>query len=290
MAYDDTYMNSLIRIRLGILVLLLAATLMVWHGSARGSMSTELTISFLDVGQGDAILIETPDGIDVLVDGGPGSAVLAELAATLGAFDRTIDMVVATHPDADHIGGLIDVLARYDVHTILMTEHEGDSNAARAYREAVRKEGAEIVYAAQGQQFLLGASTTLDILFPVGDATGMGTNESSIVARLAYGETDVLLTGDAPRQTEMELVAMYGEGLESEILKVGHHGSRTSTDGVFVETVAPTYAVISAGEDNQYGHPHQEVLTTLAAHGVSILETANERITFATDGVNLRLE
>lgn len=291
MTYDDSYMNGRrVQIRSIVLILLFLAVLFVWHESARGDANTDLSISFLDVGQGDAILIETPDGIDVLVDGGPGSAVLSELSTALGAFDRTIDMVVATHPDADHIGGLIDVLERYDVGMILMTEREGESNAARAYQEAARAEGAQIVYAAQGQRFTLGARTTIDILFPSGDVTDMESNASSIVARLSYGETDVLLTGDAPKQTEAELLDVYGVGLQSEILKVGHHGSRTSSSEEFIEMVAPTYAIISAGKDNSYGHPHQEVVDTLLVHGANVYATADERVTFVTDGVNLRLK
>lgn len=250
--------------------------------------SPYLQVHFLDVGQGDAIFIETPSGAQVLVDGGRGSSVLGELTKVMGFFDRDIDMVIGTHPDLDHIGGLIDVLKRYEVSQILTTENKGESSAATLYEQLKEKEGAEIVFARRGHEIALDASTTLRVLFPETDPSVMESNMSSIVFQLQYGTSTFLLTGDSPKSIEEYLVLVEGESLKSDVLKVGHHGSRTSTSELFLDEVAPAYAVISAGRDNSYGHPHVEVTDLLFNKRVEILETAKEgTITLLSDGTRV---
>lgn len=253
-----------------------------------------LRVSFLDVGQGDATLIESPTGTQVLIDGGKSSAVLRELESTMGFFDRTIDMVVATHPDMDHIGGLIDVLERYDVDTILMTENTSDTLAFEAFVARVRAEGAHIIYARRGQIFDIGngaqGSTTLSILFPDHDPTDLESNMSSIVARLVYGESEYMLTGDSPKEIEEYLVSLGTSTLLSDVLKAGHHGSRTSSSEVFVSAVHPAYAIISAGKDNSYGHPHKEVIDILNRAGVTILSTIERgAVETVSDGLSIEV-
>lgn len=258
------------------------------HGEVQ-SKEGVLTVSFLDVGQGDSTLIESPTGTQVLIDGGVDSRVLTELSHTLGFFDKDIDMIIATHPDGDHIGGLIDVLMRYDVHTIVMTENENDTPIADAFQKMVLEEGAKVIYARKGQVYDLGSgeagSTTLSILFPDHDPTNLESNMSSIVARLSYGESSYLLTGDSPIEIEEYLVGQVGSTLMSDVLKVGHHGSRTSTSENFITAVSPTYGIISAGKDNSYGHPHREVVDRLTEHDVIQKNTADEgSIVSETDG------
>jgi len=239
-----------------------------------------LEVTFFDVGQGDAIFIQSPSGTQVLIDGGKGSAVLGELQKRMGFFDRDIDMIVATHLDLDHIGGLIAVLERYRVHTILITENEGESAAAQVFKERVEAEGAQVLYARRGQVFDLGlgekGSTTLTILFPDIDPTELESNTASIVARLVYGESEYLLTGDSPKEIEEYLVRLGSGTLRSDVLKVGHHGSRTSTSDVFLSAVRPSVAIISAGKDNSYGHPHEDVVRVLNEFDVIQKSTADE--------------
>jgi competence protein ComEC len=216
----------------------------------------------------------------VLIDGGRGdNAVLRALPLVMGPFDRKIDVVMATHPDSDHIGGLIEVLRRYEVASIIITDNESDTPVYEAFMEAVMHEGAELRYAQRGQVFDLGlgagGSTTLTILFPDRSVRDLESNTSSIVAKLSYGNADVLLTGDAPSSIETYLVDIDGTALQSEVLKVGHHGSRTSTDAAFVEMVQPQLGIISAGKDNDYGHPHKEVMDTLRSHMVETKNTAD---------------
>jgi competence protein ComEC len=286
--------DARIRMRLLVLMVLVAGGVLVWlwppeNSVLMGAVGTSneglLLVHFLDVGQGDAIFIESPTGVQVLIDGGPDAGVLHELSKVMSFFDRSIDLVMATHPDSDHVGGLSDVLMRYRVGAVLLTENEGDSPAADAFTEAVASEGVTRTYARRGQEYDLGGGVVLDVLFPETNPKDMESNTSSIVVQLRYGETEVMLTGDSPKSIEEYLVLVEGDALQSDILKVGHHGSRTSTSELFLATVDPTYAVISAEKDSRYGHPHVEVTDALFNAGVKTQNTAEAgTITFLSDG------
>jgi len=289
--YHEEYMEERVwRARLMSLIAVTLVAIGVWCGLyiESGAEAQHLEVTFLDIGQGDATIIETPGGTRVLIDGGPNSSVLRKLAEELPLFDRTLDMVVATHPDTDHIGGLTDVLERYAVAQILMTEHEGGSAAARAFKEAVEAEGAVITMARRGQVWQLDTDTKLEVLFPETNTRDMESNAASIILKLTHGSRCFLLTGDAPKRIEEYLVLTEGENLQCDVLKVGHHGSRTSTSELFLAEVEPRYAVISYGADNRYGHPHVEVTDLLFNERVEILETAKAgNITFWSDGIVL---
>lgn len=279
--------DRVVRMRLMLVIVLTAFSVAVWSPSyfESAELSQNLEVHFLDIGQGDAIFIETPDGIQVLVDGGRDSTVIRRLGEQMSFSDRTIDLVVGTHPDSDHIGGLVDVLERYEVKSVLMTENKGKSNAAIEYERLVQAEGATINFARKGQLFKLGASTTLEVLWPETDPTTMESNASSIVLKLTYGQTAFILTGDSPKQIEEYLVLAYGEHLKANVLKVGHHGSRTSASELFLDEVNPEFAVLSYGANNRYGHPHVEVTDMLFNHGIETLSTAEEgTMTFLSDG------
>jgi competence protein ComEC len=276
-------------------------TLLVWFTPQVATVRTQLaflggtssqpllTVTFLDVGQGDAILIETPDGIQVLIDGGPDATVLRELSRELPWFDRTIDLMIATHPDTDHIGGLVDVLARYHVAEIITTENRGETITATAYHEALVQEGAVVTLARAGHVYQLGASTTLTVYSPAADPSMLESNTASIVVQVRYGEVEFMLTGDAPQSIENYLVGAYGTQLASEVLKLGHHGSKTSTSEAFLAAVEPQFAVVSAGRYNRYGHPAREVVDRVTEAGVPLSNTATEgRVQFTTDGQTVR--
>ncbi len=275
-------------------LVLLSVNGLIWFGVLRAhppSGSGMLTVSFLDVGQGDAIYIEGPNGNQILVDGGAGPSVLRELGAVMPFYDRSIDAVVGTHPDKDHIGGLSSVLARYDVRFFIDPGLPNDTAAWRALETAVRERGVERKTARRGMKVVLGGGAVLDILFPDRDMAGADTNDASIVARLSFSNQSFLLTGDSPKKIEEYLVRSNAEVLASDVLKVGHHGSHTSTGERFLAAVRPSYAIISAGKDNSYGHPHKEVLDLLARFGIHVESTAERgRITFKTDGKTLTLE
>lgn len=244
-----------------------------------------LKVDFLDIGQGDSILIEAPGGRQVLIDGGPDGTVLERLSEVMPFGDHSIDMVVGTHPDKDHIGGLIDVLRHFDVGTILTTENRNDTQASAMYESLKEKEGAQIVNARRGMLFTLDASTTLRVLYPDRDPSAMESNESSIVLQLRYGSTTFLFTGDSPKDVEAYLVANDGANLRSTVLKAGHHGSRSATSELYLDAVDPQYAIISAGKNNRYGHPTKEVMDRLVAHHVMIYSTIDDgTIELLSDG------
>ena len=244
-----------------------------------------LIVTFLNIGQGDAIFIETPDGVQILIDGGPDGTVLRELSQVMNWSDHTIDMVIGTHPDKDHIGGLVDVLGRYKIDTILTTENTGETLTAASYHDALLGEGAKVIMARAGQVFALGASTTLAVFSPAQNPSLLDSNTSSIVVQLRYGDIEFMLTGDAPQSIEEYLVGKFGGQLESEVLKLGHHGSKTASAEGWLKTVTPKYAVVSAGKDNRYGHPNPDVVARVEALNILIENTIEQGpITFKSDG------
>lgn len=267
------------------IALLGAVSIVVWRGATEYSPYVQIHV--LHVGQGDAIFIELPDTTQILIDGGPDATVLRELSDVMGPFDRFIDVVIATHPDADHIGGLPDVLARYDVGTIVDSGIEKDTLLYRDWIDAIAREGAEIIIADKVKRLTFGDTAFLDILWPQDSYLGMApgaTNEYSIVTKFTYGSVSVLLTGDIERSTEQRLIAS-GVLEDIDILKVAHHGSKTSTTAALLEAIQPELALISVGERNRYNHPSDLVLSRLAERGIETLRTdLMGRITIESDG------
>jgi competence protein ComEC len=250
--------------------------------------SGKLTVAFLDVGQGDAIYIEAPNGNQVLIDGGGSKAVLRQLGKVMPFYDRSIDVIIATHPDKDHIGGLPDVLQRYNVDFILDSGREGESATYKELSRLIEETNVKSVQARRGMVIVLDDEVHLNILFPDRDVPELESNTASVIAQLVYGETEFILTGDSPKTIENYLVMLDGENLESDVLKTGHHGSKTSSAEAFVGFVSPKYSIISAGKDNKYGHPHEEVIKILEQFGSAILSTGDKGlIIFESDGENV---
>lgn len=249
-----------------------------------------LTVSFLDVGQGDAIFIEAPNGNQLLIDSGKGSQVLRGLGRAMGFFDRTLDAVVATHPDADHIGGFPDVFERYKVGAVFISGVLDEGSDAQAFDATIQKRGVTPRIARRGMRIVLDArhGVELRVLFPDRDVSHVEANTGSVVTQLIYGQTEFMLTGDSPSAIETYLVAQDGETLASDVLKLGHHGSHTSSAEAFLEMVHPHFAVVSAGKDNRYGHPRQEVVERVERMGALLMNTAGEgTITFFSDGARV---
>ena len=272
------------------LALALAVVSVVVLHAVWSEKSKVLTVSFLNVGQGDAIFIETPSGLQMLVDGGNNRTVLRELAKTMPWYDRTIDVVVATHPDKDHIGGLVDVLERYDVSTVVESGALDDGSDATALENAVAKETARRFKAARGNIINFGDGIYFEILFPDRSLPTVETNLASVVGRLVYGNTSFMLTGDSPQAIEEYLVELDAERLKANVLKVGHHGSKTSSSPLFVGFVNPNFAVYSRGCDNSYGHPHADVVALFKRFEVETFDTCTDgTVTFISDGQAVKL-
>ena len=272
-----------------ILSLLLALNILAWIVVFDLSKIQPLEVVFFDVGQGDSIFIETPKKQQILIDGGPGSAILEKLGTEMPFYDNTLDLIILTHPEKDHLTGLISVLKRYKVENILWTGIIRDTLEFKEWERKILDEKANIKIAKSGQRILWESDSHsfMEILYPSENLVGQefeDSNETSIVSRLVFGENSFLFTGDI-RKSEEKVLLEQRANLDSDILKVSHHGSKTSNSKEFVEKVSPEIAVISLGKENSYGHPHQEVLDILEDYGIKILRTdQNGDIKIISDG------
>lgn len=274
------------------LAVFLIVNVFIWTAVVRADRHGELTVAFLDVGQGDAIYIEAPNGNQLLIDGGPSSGVLLRaLGEVMPFWDRSIDVVLATHPDQDHVGGLPAVIDRMRVDGVVTTENTSGTGAYGAFEKAILEKHPQRILARAGERIILDDGVVLEILFPDRSAAGWDTNAGSIVAKLSYGDESFLFMGDSPESIERYLISKNSGVLHANVLKLGHHGSRTSNSKVFLSAVGPEYAVISVGKDNKYGHPHKEVLDLLANLKIPTISTVDHgTIVFKTDGAEIHLE
>ncbi len=248
-----------------------------------------LRVVFFDVGQGDSIYIKSPSGGELLVDGGGDKVVLSKLGKYMNLFDRSIDVVIATHPDKDHIGGLPSVLSRYNVGMLLESGAENDNGVNDEIRRVADSKRVRRVSGFAGQKIDLGGGVLFTILYPNKSVVGLETNEASIVGLLSYGDKTFLLTGDAPVSTEYQVLSNLSH---LTVLKAGHHGSETSTSFELLEKTTPEITVLSVGAHNTYGHPHRKVTSLLEefhskiyrtdTHGDIVFETNGESITAVT--------
>lgn len=281
------------RIQFAFVFLLFFLNIFAWLAVCDLSQGHYLEINFFNVGQGDAIFIETPARQQILIDGGPDPSILTKLSREMPFFDRTIDLVILTHPEKDHIAGLFEVLKRYKIKTILWTGVVRDTDEWQEWVNLIRKEKADIKIAQKGERILLKKENPeifIDILNPqenLKDKESKNTsNDTSIVASLKVGGNSILFTGDIGKPTEKKLAE---ENINADILKIAHHGSKYSSSDEFLEKVSPTAAVISVGKNN-YGHPTEEVLAKLNNFGIKLLRTDYDGdIKFISDGKNLKL-
>ena len=275
-----------------ILVILLAMLILAWGWVfVEERESKFLEIIFFDVGQGDAIFIETPKHKQILVDGGPDLTILEKLGREMPFWDRYIDLIVLSHPEADHLTGLIEVARRYKIGGILTTGIIRETAQYEEWAEIIKEENIPIYIAQADGVVNLDNDIKLFVLYPFESLSGKiikESNNTSIVAKLVFKDFELLLTGDIEKKVEKELVNSR-TNLASDILKIAHHGSKTSTTPEFVKAVKPIFAVIQAGKDNPYGHPHQNVLDVLS--GINIFRTDKDGdIEILTDGAKFQVK
>ncbi len=232
-----------------------------------------LHVAFLDVGQGDAIFIQTPSGRQIVVDGGRYPSVLyQQLGQQMPFWDRKIDMVIATHPEADHISGLPGLFDRYEIGQLLTNGEIKETAVSEALNTAATNQGVTIRPVSAGEIIIIEDGVQLEVLNPPGLLAFQNSNQNSVAVRLTYADISILLTGDVEILAERAMI-QSGRPLQSTVLKAGHHGSNTSSTMAFLNVVQPQIAVISSGQDNRFGHPHPEVLQRLAQVGAAVLRT-----------------
>ncbi|MCJ7668961.1 MAG: DNA internalization-related competence protein ComEC/Rec2, partial [Dehalococcoidia bacterium] len=271
---------------------LLVVAILVWS-VALTMPDDKLHVSFLDVGQGDAILIQTPNGQNILIDGGPDpQKINLELGEKLPFWDRTIDLVVCTQPQADHITGLVDVLQRYKVKQVLEPGVSYNSSIYQEWCNLVEEKQIKRDIARAGQEIDLGNGIKMEVLNPpasLWEGTSHDVDNNGVVLKLSWGKLSFLFTADIREEVEFELIGQRAN-LKSTVLKVSHHGSKTSTSQQFLAAVAPEVAVISVGTDNPFGHPSPEVVERLIDRlGEDNVYRTDEdgTIEFITDGERL---
>ncbi len=277
-------------------VLVFTTYVISWYAFPKNTSSNELSVYLLDVGQGDAMYVRAPDGSDMLIDGGPAgykseTPLIRELKNVMPFDDKHIDVLVVTNPDADHFAGFNDLLKSFSVGAVIESGTHSDTKTYKTFQSIVSEKKIPRVLAKNGMRVVLDKNygVEYDVLFPDRNVSEFSRNDGSIIGKLVYGTKSFMLTGDATSYTEgLVLAANKQEGLKSDVLKVGHHGSRTSTSQKFLQTVYPEYAIISASRTNRYGHPHPEIVNRLKDFSVQILGTyQNGTIKCITDGVVL---
>jgi competence protein ComEC len=270
-----------------ILPALVLVTLLIWV-AALSLPDHKLHLYFLDVGQGDAILLRTPNGRFALVDGGPDPLLLtSRLGQIMPFWQRRIDLVISTHVDQDHLGGLIPVVERYQVGQVIESPVTDNSPLSAHWREILAARGIKSLPAARGMKVALDEGVSLDVLHPANGSPSTVGNEgnlNSVVVKVVMGQCRVLLTGDINTQVERDLLDA-GQAVDATVLKVAHHGADTASSAEFLAAVNPQLAIISVGKDNRFGHPTEPVLKRLQARDCQVLRTdQNGTIELVSDG------
>lgn len=268
-------MHKMKKIKIVALGILLVAIFLVYSAYFSLRPSDKLKVSFFDVGQGDSSMIETPNRAKVIIDGGPNNSVLAKIGRSLSFYDRTIEILIITHPDSDHLAGAVEVLKNYDIGLVLTNGRECATKICGEFEKIAKEKNIKIVTARTGQKIDFGGNAIMDIFLPSQAQAFSGKKEDnnfSIISRLSYGADSFLFMGDAEVKEELALLAAWPD-LSAEVLKVGHHGSKNSSNQLFLDKIKPKFSIISVGAKNRYGHPTSEALEKLEKIGSEIFRT-----------------
>ncbi len=273
---------------LAMVAIVLVLSLLAAGAGSAGAGSGRLAVHFIDVGQGDSILVQAPSGKTMLIDGGPADA-SARLVACLEAEKVSgIDVLVATHPHADHIGGLAEVLRTFPVDLVVDSGKVHTTATYERFLTLIDQKNIRFRLGRAGDRIDLGPGLDAEILHP-SEPLPENMNDCSIVIRLRYGKVGFLFTGDAEREAEGAMLDS-GADLSATVLKVAHHGSRTSSSPWFLEAVKPTVAVIMVGAGNSYGHPHRMTLLNLQDYMDRVYRTdLDGDVVMTTDGTTFEV-
>lgn len=232
------------------------------------------SISFLDVGQGDSILLQTEEGKNILIDAGPDGRVVERLSEKLNFFNQKIDLFILTHPHLDHYGGILDLMQKYPVNAVMLTGIASNDPVYMSFIKSLKQQAIPIVYPSEDKDLQISGDLYLDFLYPFKGESLIGQevknkNNNSVGLRILDEKKKslVLLTGDAEEEQETELL-LSGQDFSADLLKLGHHGSKTSSIPSFLEAVKAKRFVVSVGKDNKFGHPNQEIIDRLTGKEV----------------------
>jgi competence protein ComEC len=259
-----------------LILILLGLIILAWR-EWRVAPKGYVIVDVLDVGQGDGIFITGPSGQQIVVDGGPDLSILDGIGRRMSFFDRSIDLLVLSHPHLDHIFAFPEILKRYNVKAVLITGMAYDQSRYEEFLKLLRAQQTPVIIADPAKDLDMGDGLRVDVLWPPPVYAGKegDANNTSIVFKLTYGQDSMLFTGDMETEEEREVLSA-NVNIDSDILKAGHHGSRTSSSTGLLLAVSPDLAVISAGRENQFGHPHKEVLRRFEKMGIPYKTTATE--------------
>ncbi|MDI6602088.1 MAG: ComEC/Rec2 family competence protein [Thermoanaerobacteraceae bacterium] len=248
--------------------------------------NSKLNIHFLDVGQADSIFITMPDGKSMLIDAGNNEDGKGIVKYLEGLGIARIDVLIGTHPHEDHIGGMDDVIKGFDIGKFYMPKASSNTKTFEDVLDAANAKGLKIVSTRAGTNIVLSDEVAIEVLAP-NSQSYEDLNNYSIVLRLTYGDKRFLFMGDAEKLSEIEMLKR-GYDLNSDLIKIGHHGSSSSTSEEFLAAVSPEYAVISVGEGNDYGHPHKETMDLLKKYGITVYRTDEcGTVVASSDGENI---
>ena len=257
-------------------------------GTSAGTPSGSIEISYLDVGQGDSAYIRVNE-IDILIDAGPKSDADKLMKQLEEKNIDDFEIVIATHPHEDHIGGMTRVFEKYDIESFYMPKVTNTTKTFENMMKAVSNEGLKAKTIKEGTSFDLGEGANFVAYSPTKDSYD-DFNDYSPIMKLTYGNKSFIFTGDAEKAVEEEVVKKYSNELKADVIKFGHHGSSTSSTKNFIEAISPQYGIISCGVDNSYGHPHRETVDIINTMGIEAYRTDTQgQITVISDGNTINI-
>ena len=276
-------MKKILQIIVGLIIIILLLLGFLFYNE----QDQNLTVVFFDVGQGDAILIKTPTNQKILIDGGPDDKLITKLGRYFNFYDKKIDLMILTHAHSDHLIGLIEVLKRYQVKQVLYNGVIDATPEFINWLTIIKEQKIPLQIAVAGQEYIFSDDLKLKILYPLENLTNQkfdDLNQTALVSQLIYQKTNFIFMGDLPQEEEKEMLKNQ-INYQSDVIKIGHHGSKYSTSEELLQAVKPTLAIIQVGKDNKFGHPDLVTLRRLQRKGIAILRTdLNGDIIIESDG------
>ncbi|MBU0648314.1 hypothetical protein KJ855_03995 [Patescibacteria group bacterium] len=258
------------------LLVLVFLNIVCWSHYYLHRQTPKNTITFFDIGQGDSFLIQTRHNTQILIDGGPDNTILSHLSDSIPFYDKTIELSILTHPHEDHLNGILYTNDYYRIEKTIFNKIPYDNSTFDSFKKEITNQNISFSPGQAGQRIIIDNQYYLDILYPFNNYNAndsLDINDQSIALKLTSPHASILFLADLSSDIEQKLIDKYGDLLDIDIIKIGHHGSKYSTSKLLLQTTTPDIAVISCGENNKYGHPHTETIDLLNQYHIKILRT-----------------